>query len=84
MEQWVLKTSWGASGLEENPNANGEEAAIKYRLAGCSSVHEALAGISVKFKFSSVLVIASLKVIKHSLASNFRLCTAKERDPGRN
>lgn len=57
--------------------------AIKCRLVGCSSAHEALAGISVKFKFTSVLVIASLELIKHSLAPNFRLNKAMEHDPGR-
>lgn len=70
--------------MEESPDANDEETAIKCRLVGCSSAHEALAGISAKFKFTSVLVIASLELVKHSLASNFRLSKAIERDPGRN
>lgn len=70
--------------MEESPNANDEETAMKCRLVGCSSAHEALAGISMKFKFTSVLVIASLELIKHSLASNFRLSKAIEHDPGRN
>lgn len=51
--------------------------AIKCRLIGCSSACEALAGIRVKFKFTFVLVIASLELIKHSLASDFRLYKAK-------
>lgn len=84
MEQRALKTNRGASGIEENPNANEEKTVIKCRLVGCSSAREALAGISVKFKFTSVLVIASLELIKHSLAPNFRLSKAIERDPGRN
>lgn len=84
MEQHASKTNGGASGIEENPNANEEETAIKRGLVGCGSAHEALAGISVKFKFTSVLVIASLELIKHSLAPNFRLSKAIEHDPGRN
>lgn len=83
-EQHTLKTNWGARGIEENPNANEKKTAIKCRLVGCNSAHEALAGISVKFKFTSVLVIASLELIKHSLAPNFRLSKAMDSDPGRN
>lgn len=84
LERRASQTNGGARGVEENPNANEEETAMKYRVGGCSSAHGALAGMTVKFKFPSLLVIASLELIKHSLAPNFRLSKATERDPGRN
>lgn len=71
---WNIKTcTMEQCGIEGNPNAPEKEVAIKCRLVGCSSAHEALAGISVKFKFTFVLVIASLELIKHSLASDLKL-----------
>lgn len=76
--RWNIKTcTMEQGGIEGNPDTQGKEVAIKCRLVGCSSAHEALAGISVKFRFIFVLVIASLELIKHSLASDFRLCNAK-------
>lgn len=50
---WNIKTwTMELCAIEGNPNAHDKEVAIKCRLVGCSSAHEALAGISVKFKFT--------------------------------